>query len=355
MFGRSWRRWVAIAALVTLVHVLTLSGLVQVLGGLWLTKNEPEPPEVITTRLIRLPIPAATVRPPRPAPPRGLIAQAPEEFFPSPEIELPDQDSPVDQSDNTSEIASIDAKGEAPGTPMSIPTPPYEQRQADAEDLPEAGAIAIDVFYGDYTKGSKIAKGGIYLNFPSPEDFEIRLVTRAVGWATIFATEPLQAKTSGKLGPGGLQPVRYEHKTPRGKKELLEFDYLTNKISYLSLKKSFDMPKGIQDRLSFMLQLSWIMKIEPERFSLGESIVIPMTTRKGVEDITFIVLSTDHIILPGGVLVPAVHLSSFRREDQFSGRIDVWLDRVDRFLPIRIRFEESRGRVVDMLTVRSNP
>jgi hypothetical protein len=42
-----------------------------------------------------------------------------------------------------------------------------------------------------------------------------------------------------------------------------------------------------------------------------------------------------------------------RKGDRFSGQIDVWLDRTDRLLPVRIRFEEVRGQVLDLLTVRA--
>jgi hypothetical protein len=220
------------------------------------------------------------------------------------------------------------------------------------EELPKMGGVALNAFWGDFSDGNLVAKGALKLSFPEPDRYQIELITHAVGWAKLFASAPLQAKGEGRLGPGGFLPERYTHKTPRGKEEVSTFDYQKEKIFYSSLKDPLLLPKGVQDRLSFMIQLAWMMKVDPERFFLGGVLRIPMAGRNKIEEVDFLVLDDADVVLPGGVLVPAVHLSSAREGANYKGRIDVWLDKTDRLLPVRIRFEEARGQVLDLLTVR---
>jgi hypothetical protein len=212
--------------------------------------------------------------------------------------------------------------------------------------------VALSVFFGDHVGNTPIATGSIEVSFPAEGRYQIRLLTKAMGWAAVFAPNPLFAETVGRIGPGGLQPERYTHRSPRGREEVSTFDYETGKVVYSSLKEPLPLEKGIQDRLSFMIQLAWMLKIEPERFSVGESILLPMAGRNKVERVNFTVISESDIVLPGGVIVPAIHLSTYGRGERVRGQIDVWLDRTDRLLPVRIRFEEARGQVLDLLAVR---
>ena len=334
-------RWLLVAGLVTLAHLLVISGGVRFLGGVLFSDPVPETTLISAQMLAPPALPSRPLRPvPPPAP--ALIAPPPVEST-SPEPSGSSEDAPeLSQSD----VPEPEPENESENEPR------LEDRQPLAEELPQSGAIAIDAYWGDFKEGSPIARGSIELSFPEPDRYQIRLVTKALGWASIFAPKPLQAETSGRLGPGGFLPDRYTHVTPRGKEEVTQFDYQANTVTYSSIKEPFALPAGIQDRLSFMLQLAWMMKVAPERFSLGESVTVTMAGRKAIEDISFMVLSDQPLILPGGILVPAVHLSSYQTRDRFSGRIDVWLDQADRLLPVRIRFEESRGQVVDLLAIR---
>lgn len=323
------RRHLLITAVaVTLVHLVLVLGIHQILADLLFDSDEPDS-DPVSVAMIQLP--SAPMRPPTPPP-----APAPALIPASPQVEASPQRSLEKPSPDSGGAENVD----------------FASRSPRPEELPRSGAIAIAAFWGEFQSGTNIAKGAIEIVFPSPDRYEIRLVTRATGWAKIFATEPLHAKTEGPIGPGGFKPERYSHRSPRGKEELTVFDYEKNKISYTSLKEPLPLLKGIQDRLSFMLQLAWMLKVSPDQFGIGESIYLPMAGRNKVEEVIFTVLSDSEVILPGGVLVSAVHLSTFRAGERFSGQIDVWLDRADRLLPVRIRFEEKRGQVLDLLAVR---
>lgn len=317
-------RLVVLIVVISLIHLGLLLGIFQSLGDLlFQTERDKSPPMAVS--MLPPPSLATPPRVPPAAVPPPTPAFVPNEAVPPAKAAAPaSSDQPVDFS------------GRAPS----------------ADEIPRSGAIAVAAYWGDYDKGAPIANGRIEILFPEPDRYEIRLVTHAQGWAKIFASKPLYARTEGFLGPGGFKPQRYTHKSPRDREELQEFDYEKEKISYLSLKKSYPLLKGTQDRLSFMLQLAWMLKVSPEKFGLGESVVLPMAGRKEVEEVTFMVMSDSPVVLPGGILAPAIHLSTHRSGDRFSGQIDVWLDRTDRLLPIRIRFEETRGQVLDLIAIR---
>ena len=322
--------WKRIAILVLLVHLLMLLGLDRVVGLFTTDDAESDQSQTLAVQMLSLPMapPPAAVPPPSPKPSSGII-EPPEQMAAQ----------PTEPSGQAAEPAPAGQQDVASRTPR-------------LDELPRVGGVALSVFWGDHKGNSPIARGSIELSFPAENRYQIRLLTKAIGWASILAPNPLYAETIGRLGPGGFQPERYTHRSPRGKEEISSFDYENGKITYSSLKEPLPLPNGIQDRLSFMIQLAWMMKVDPERFSLGESVLIPMAGRNKVEDVSFTVMSDADIVLPGGVLVPAVHLSSFREGERFKGQIDVWLDRTDRLLPVRIRFEEARGQVLDLLTVR---
>lgn len=324
------RRLVWAVLAVTLVHLILLVGLARIIEALF--PSEPPPPPPIAIQFAQAPAPPAPVSAEPPPSPSPAAPQAPAETTPA--LEKP----------------AIDPQTVAPKKPTEPKR--VEERVPTLEELPKMGGVALNAFWGNFTEGNLIAKGAIKLSFPAPDRYQIELVTHAVGWAKLFASAPLQAKGEGRLGPGGFLPDRYTHKTPRGKEEVSTFDYEKEKIFYSSLKEPLVLPKGIQDRLSFMIQLAWMMKVDPERFFLGGSLRIPMAGRNKIEDVDFQVLDDSDVILPGGILVPAVHLSSAREGANYKGRIDVWLDKTDRLLPVRIRFEEVRGQVLDLLTVR---
>lgn len=327
--GRFDRRMVGVAIVVTLIHVVMIVGLARIIEAFFLT--DPPPPQPISIQLAQAPSPSPPAVTPSPPAAPPASAEPAESAKPS--------DSPP--------LAP-------PAPPVVKPAEPkrVEERVPTLEELPKMGGVALNAFWGNFSEGNLIAKGALKLSFPAPDRYQIELVTHAVGWAKLFASAPLQAKGEGRLGPGGFLPDRYTHKTPRGKEEVSTFDYQKEKIFYSSLKEPLLLPKGAQDRLSFMIQLAWMMKVDPERFFLGGSLRIPMAGRNKIEDVEFMVLDDADVVLPGGVLVPAVHLSSAREGTNYKGRIDVWLDKTDRLLPVRIRFEEVRGQVLDLLTVR---
>jgi hypothetical protein len=334
---QSKRLWLSISALVLLAHLLLLA----LLEGLLSSPLSPSgPPIPVSVQLLAPPppLPKKPAAPPRPTPapqigaadPRPELVQAPDSSRES--SARNDQELPIEEFFDS----SLEPLAGGP----------------QADELIASGGVAMTAYWGDYTSGSPIGHSTIELSFPQPDRYQVKMVTEAAGWARLFASAPMLAEAQGSLGPGGFLPERYSHKGPR-RSEVTVFDYEKNEIRYESLKEPLPLLKGIQDRLTFMLQLAWMLQADPDRFGLGQTVTVPIAGRNKIEEVDFVVLSDADLALPGGVLVPALHLSSNRQTNRYSVQIDVWMDRTDRLLPVRVRFEEARGTVLDLLTARN--
>ena len=324
-------------ALVVLMH-LALFVLLEGLLGQALVPDQKHSP--FTVQLVTPP-------PPLPSPPR-IKPLAPIERS-APSIRPADEPSQErQQPENLANLAGKDLPFEESFESSLEPA----QAPLDLGDLSRSGGVAMTAYWGDFSAGSPIGESLITLAFPEPDRYEIKMVTEAKGWARLFASAPMHAEAKGRLGPNGFIPERYAHQGPR-RSEVTVFDYEKQEIRYESLKDPLPLLNGIQDRLTFMIQLAWLLQTDPDRFTLGQTVSLPLAGRNKVEEVDFVVLSDADLALPGGLLVPALHLSSSRQTSRYSVQIDIWMDRTDRLLPVRIRFEEARGAVLDLLTVRN--
>ncbi len=326
---RSTRFWLTLSVCVLLAHLLAFLALQGLLSLSFVPESQTTP---LSVQLVAPPPSLPQQAAPRPGP----LAKAAPATAPALSVPQSSTDSVADLPVQESFESSLEPSGLGP----------------EAQDLIQSGGVAMTAYWGDHTTGSPIGRSVIELSFPQPDRYEVKMVTEAAGWARIFASAPMTAQARGRLGPNGFQPERYAHQGPR-RSEVTEFDYQKEEIRYESLKEPLPLLKGIQDRLTFMLQLAWMLQANPEQFGLGQTVSLPIAGRNKVEQVDFVVLSDADLSLPGGLVVPALHLSSNRETSRYSVKIDVWMDRTDRLLPVRVRFEEARGAVLDLLTVRN--
>lgn len=297
--------------------------------------DEPTPIRVRLVQLRPLSPPA-----PRPLPPAPLPLPVPPIATESPAV----SDLGIQAPQGT---ASSDGAGAAAGPAPPLAAPPPR------ESLPAEGALSIQAFVGEYVLGEKpLGVGEIRLTFPSPDRYEIALTARATGWAAALMSGDVQFKSEGRLSAFGLTPERYSQVTPfRGPSESL-FD--PSRGAKLSPDAAWTyLPSGLQDRISVVFQLAFIAQTRPEQFGPGQRHVIAMATSREVKPLAFTVGDPEDLVLPGGVLVSALKVSSDPFEFRRQGRITLWLDPADRFYPVRIQYSEPGGRVLDFLAIRN--
>jgi hypothetical protein len=313
----------AIVVWVTLGHLLLLALLWLDLQ--WLLRLTPRPIEAP-------PLEFAWVRP---IPPAGAVAP----------VQNARPESPPPEPLAVEPVPTEKAQAQQAGAP----TPPIDR-------VPKSGALAMEAYWGEFGLDRQpLGRGEIVLGYPGEERYEIALVARAVGWLSAFVSGPVEIRSEGKLTPEGLVPQRYRQNTPRRGLQESVFDAATNTARLKADGPTVPAPAGLQDRLSVVFQIAWIGESQKGGLAPGQRFTFPLATDKELKHVAFQVGDEEDLVLPGGILVPALRVTSDPIDSRRMGLIDVWLDPTDRHLPVRIRYTEPSGRALDFLAIRSAP
>jgi hypothetical protein len=106
---------------------------------------------------------------------------------------------------------------------------------------------------------------------------------------------------------------------------------------------SFEHPlwPGVQDRLSWLVQLSAVLAADPTLGAAGREVVLMVVGVRGdALPWRFEAVGVEDLELPAGPVRGALHL---RREPQrpWDSRVDVWLDPARHHLPVRLRMRQG--------------
>jgi hypothetical protein len=214
----------------------------------------------------------------------------------------------------------------------------------------------MEAYWGEFGLDRQpLGRGEIVLGYPEEERYEIALVARAVGWLSAFVSGPVEIRSEGKLTPDGLVPQRYRQNTPRRGLQESVFDAGAKTARLKPGGPALPAPPGLQDRLSVVFQIAWIGESQRGGLAPGQRFTFPLATDKELKNVAFQVGNEEDLVLPGGILVPALRVTSDPIDSRRMGLIDVWLDPTDRHLPVRIRYTEPSGRALDFLAIRSAP
>ncbi len=316
--------WTSLTA-VLLLHALVLAWLSDTLVG-WvrlLPSQEPSPVEVSWV------LPPPTVQPQSKAKPTIPL--------PPPAAE-PSADEPAPTSTNLD--ASTTQAAASPGP--------------RAAEMPKPGVLAVEAYWGVHAlDGQPLGRGEIRLEYPNPGEYALTLKAKAVGWLSVFVSEPVELMSAGQLGPDGLVPTRFKQNTPRRPPAESRFDPAAKTAQLAADAPVIPAPEGLQDRLSVAFQLAWIGESQPKGLEPGQRFEIPLATHKEVRTVAFQVGDPEDLVLPGGILVSALRVTSDPLQTRRMGQIDLWLDPADRHFPVRILYSEPGGRALDFLAIRS--
>lgn len=314
--------------LVLLAHLLVMGGLIGGWLG-WPDESEAPVPESLSVRLVT---PAA---PPQSAP-------RPTSVRPKPTPEP----APAAQVAPDMPAAGAADSGVVPQTPVPR-LPPA------AERLPKAGRLAVEAFWGEYQLGAApLGRGEIEIGFPADDRYVITLSARAVRWLSVFVSGEVKFLSEGRLGPDGLIPERFYQSTPRQGPSESRFDLDRGLAQLKPGGPELPMPPGVQDRLSVVFQLALWGQSRPGGLQPGETLAVPLAGRSEVRQLRFSVGDREDLVLPGGILVSAIRISSDPFEFSRQGQIEMWLDPADRYFPARILYREPSGRTLDFLAIR---
>ncbi|RQO55927.1 hypothetical protein DBR47_18840 [Paucibacter sp. KBW04] len=156
-----------------------------------------------------------------------------------------------------------------------------------------------------------------------------------------LAGRPLPGwRSQGRMDAQGLAPQRFVQ-TQRGRERAaLNFRREEGVLSFSASEDLLPLEPGLQDRLSWWLQLASLAQSQPERFRPGREIALRVAGLRGQpQDWIFEVLPME---AKGSS--PLLHL---RRQaiNEYSGEIHLWLDPARQYLPVRVLFQlpDERG------------
>ena len=345
--GRPWRRRVLGASATVLSVLLLHAWLLDLLPGLGMGTERSTPavlPRSLSFRSIELPSadqqpgPQARLDVRRqarqeakattnPAPEAAQRAAAPGRALPTQAAAVAASAAPVAVPARPLLAASpASDPGAAPGTDLAndsaganIRVPQYRT------DPPPAATLNYDLHRG-------MAGGRAVLSW-QPEDAGYRLSLRA----SAFGIQAMQWTSEGEWDAQGLAPRRYSE-SRRGKEQrATNFQREAGKLTFSAQSAELGLPPGIQDRISWMVQLAAIVRAQPELALPGAQIVIPVVgTRGRPEAWIFNVLDPADLELPAGSVPQTVHL--LREPSRpFDTRAQVWLDPARQHLPVRMQ------------------
>ena len=300
------------------------------------------------------PVPAA-------APAEPAAAQAPEVLPPpsakpprSPDVLESAPAAPTDTAaaatidkDNDADAVS-EALGDTAPTawPAGTPLPTYPTR------LPPPATLQYTVQRGGPGASATVApaRAGLQAQLSWRPD------TAAATYTLSFGFGAVGSASVGALDLHGIAPERHVE-TRRGR-EVRAANFQRQpgegggRITFSGPRIEHALLPGVQDRLSWMLQLPGVLAADPALAQPGREVsLLVVGVRGDAAPWTFRVLAVQSLPTPVGEVQNAVHL---RREAQhaYDTRVDVWLDPARHHLPVRLRLQnraEGPGTEFELL------
>lgn len=358
--GAEMRRRRALAALALLA--LAVHGLL--IGGIDLAPAQHEPPggvRSLQVRTIVAPV-LAVPEPPPPPPPVPVatsVVPAPERrAAPAPAEAVPVEGDPASSSAEpllnpeplhsanptslplpaeieaqaAAAAASSSASAAATELPPAVaPAAPLPASAALAESAPPplyATRLPPAVTLRYELRRGRLSGSGDLLWRPDGSRYELRLEGSVVG------VNVLTQVSEGALDADGLAPVRFTDQRARRAAVAANFEREAGRIRFSGPSHEVPWQPGVQDRLSWMVQLAAVAAAEPARLVAGERIVLRVVGARGDASLWAFRSEGPQTLTLFSTPVETVKLLREPRS-AYDTRVEVWLDPARHHLPVR--------------------
>lgn len=371
----AWRRASVVLVATLLAHAWVVETVDRILAGN--SSEPPAPPAAIYARLLAPPSqvvpepspPAATPKPrPRPRPPRPPAPAAPApppaeappvapvEGLPATDLQLAAKAATEESPPLAGEPVAVDQAPAEEAPEPERPLAPVAQQQvavfeamgpaleaalAGLPDLRAALAGAARYVYRTTNSELRLVSGVTIIEWSLGADgrYDLRLSTQAVGMTV------LELRSEGTLRAFGLAPDRYTETRARRSAASANFDWDGRRVTFSRQPHERALVDGLQDRLSFQIQLMLLGQAQPQRFREGALTVMLMAGRDDVALYRFRSAGSDATDTGVGRL-DAVRIERIVEHER-DPRIEVWMVPELRWLPVRLRFTDRLGRVTE--------
>ncbi len=162
-----------------------------------------------------------------------------------------------------------------------------------------------------------------------------------------------QMTSDGEIGAEGLQPRRYDQDTKVAftSRKRVSMSFTPDAVTLANGDKR-DMVPGLQDTASQFVQLTYMFTLKPELLRIGTRIEMPLALPHKIDRWIYDVIDEQTLHTPFGELA-TVHLKPRRSEPKIGElSAEIWFAPTLRYLPVRIRIQQSAENFVDMMISR---
>lgn len=176
--------------------------------------------------------------------------------------------------------------------------------------------------------------------------YRLALVGRVAGVSL------LEWVSVGGIDGAGVAPERFVSQTRGRSAQATNFQRGAGKVTYSSSTAEHPLPAGVQDRVSWLVQIAAVVAASPGRYAVpGTPLALPVAGTRDVGLWQFVPLGLQTVETPAG----RVEALALRREAKraYDTRGEVWLDPQRHHLPVRVVLStiDGNGRVSDSLVL----
>ena len=198
--------------------------------------------------------------------------------------------------------------------------------------------VIIDYDVRRSLDGSPVGSARTMYLLGENNQYSIKNEVEAKGFVSLFYWNKLAQTSDGVVTPEGLKPKNYHYQFGSKIDNFAVFDWESKKIITTMNGKTneFDMFEGSQDMLSFMYQFMF----EPPLTKMK----IYITNGKNYKPYDYSYIG-EEIIETEMDKILTMHIAKFNYNNE--ERIDLWLAKDYRYLPVKIRKTEKDGSILD--------
>lgn len=277
---------------------------------------------------------------PASGPAEGLVREAGKSALPAPPAGPDPTAGPARDAAEAAAVEVAPLAGLSDGL-YAQPLAPFVSRQQ----------LSFDVHVPkDYQESS--ASGTAQVLFESGRDdsgrdtYRIDIDIRPNFGLRLFVGGNLRYQSHGLVGRNGPQTLRYSEKVGNRAERWLEIERPRREMKSVQIA-SLMLPPGAQDRLSVIGLLSMLARSDPALLDKGKVFSVPMFTFRQHYMARFESYGPAVLESPAGVL-QTLHVG-YRSGAPDSDKVDLWLGYDLQMQPVRIRWQEAQGRVIDLI------
>ena len=212
--------------------------------------------------------------------------------------------------------------------------------------LLQAGPLAaaqppqkVQIEYAVTSGSMRLGEGHDFLEHDGKK-YSVVSETKTVGVAALFYKLNIRRESRGSLTASGLRPLQFEEKNSRKPRRAADFDWDAGQVRLTDGDKIETMPLSANtfDPTSLPYAFAFAQSNE-------ESMKVFVADGRRLADYEYRILGKETLKTPLGEL-ETLHFQKVREADNKRG-LEFWLS-VDRhFLPVKIRYVEKNGTMVD--------